>query len=290
MLNRRLVKSPNIIPTAMSQRTVFFISDQTGVTAETLGHSLLTQFEGVKFRQVTLPFLSNRDKAEEAVAKINLTAQLEGVRPIIFSTLVDDDLRVMFQRSNGLYLDFFDAFLAPLEKELEQRSSHTAGRAHGMSDLQKYNQRIDATNYALASDDGGHNRDYDRADLILVGVSRSGKTPTCLYMALQYGIYAANYPLADDDFERGDLPPVLKLHMPKLYGLTIAADRLQQIRKERRPNGRYSTIQQVRFELREAEKLFRRSGIPYIDTTKTSIEEIASTILDKTAVERRVRP
>ena len=184
----------------------------------------------------------------------------------------------------------FDAFLAPLEKELEQRSSHAAGRAHGMSNLQKYNQRIDATNFALASDDGGSNRDYDRADLVLVGVSRSGKTPTCLYLALQYGIYAANYPLADDDFERGDLPAVLKPVKEKLYGLTISAERLQQIRKERRPDGRYATIQQVRFELREAEKLFRRLGIPFLDTTQSSIEEIASTILDKTAIERRVRP
>ena len=274
----------------MSQRTVFFISDETGVTAETLGHSLLTQFEGVTFRQVTLPFLSSPQKAQEAVDRINLTAELEGVRPIIFSTLVNDDLRVLFQNSNGLYLDFFDAFLAPLEKELEQRSSHAAGRAHGMSNLQKYNQRIDATNFALASDDGGSNRDYDRADLLLVGVSRSGKTPTCLYLALQYGIYAANYPLADDDFERGDLPAVLKPVKEKLYGLTISAERLQQIRKERRADGRYATIQQVRFELREAEKLFRRLGIPFLDTTQSSIEEIASTILDKTAIERRVRP
>jgi len=274
----------------MSQRTVFFISDETGVTAETLGHSLLTQFEGVTFRQVTLPFLSSPQKAQEAVDRINLTAELEGVRPIIFSTLVNDDLRVLFQNSNGLYLDFFDAFLAPLEKELEQRSSHAAGRAHGMSNLQKYNQRIDATNFALASDDGGSNRDYDRADLVLVGVSRSGKTPTCLYLALQYGIYAANYPLADDDFERGDLPAVLKPVKEKLYGLTISAERLQQIRKERRPDSRYATIQQVRFELREAEKLFRRLGIPFLDTTQSSIEEIASTILDKTAIERRVRP
>ena len=274
----------------MSQRTVFFISDETGVTAETLGHSLLTQFEGVTFRQVTLPFLSSPQKAQEAVDRINLTAELEGVRPIIFSTLVNDYMRLLFKISIGLYLDFFDAFLVPLEKELEQRSSHAAGRAHGMSNLQKYNQRIDATNFALASDDGGSNRDYDRADLVLVGVSRSGKTPTCLYLALQYGIYAANYPLADDDFERGDLPAVLKPVKEKLYGLTISAERLQQIRKERRPDGRYATIQQVRFELREAEKLFRRLGIPFLDTTQSSIEEIASTILDKTAIERRVRP
>ncbi len=276
--------------TAMERRTVFFVSDQTGVTAETMGHSLLTQFEGQPFRQVTLPFISTPEKALEAVGKINATARAEGVRPVIFSTLVQEELREIIKRAEGLFLDFFDAFLGPLELELKLKSSRTQGRAHGMQDINAYTLRINATNFALANDDGAVSRDYDQADLILIGVSRSGKTPTCLYMALQYGIFAANYPLADEEFEAGRLPEVLLRHERKLYGLTIAPERLQQIRHERKPNSRYSSLAQVEYELRAAEALFRRHGVPYINTTETSIEEIASRILDKTGVERRLRP
>jgi hypothetical protein len=274
----------------MSLRTVFFVSDQTGVTAETLGHSLLTQFDGQQFRQVTVPFISNLDKAREAVRRINLTAEIEGTRPIVFSTLVQDDIRREVQESVGLFLDFFDAFLAPLERELAVRSSHTTGRAHGMADLKTYTLRMEATNFALANDDGASTRNYDKADVILLGVSRTGKTPTCLYMALQYGVFAANYPLADEEFETGKLPAALEEHRSKLYGLTIAPARLEQIRRERRPDGRYASPQQVGYELRESVKIFQRHAIPYVDTTQFSIEEIASTILDQTGVERRVRP
>lgn len=274
----------------MERRTVFFVSDQTGVTAETMGHSLLTQFDAQAFRQVTLPFISTIDKAQEAVRRINATAEAEGVRPVIFSTLVQEDLREIIKRANGLFLDFFDAFLGPLEMELNLKSSRLQGRAHGMSDIAAYTTRINATNFALANDDGAVTRDYERADLILVGVSRTGKTPTCLYMALQYGIFAANFPFADEEFETGRLPASLVKHQRKLYGLTIAPERLQQIRNERRPNSNYSSPSQVDFEVRTAEAIFRRYDIPCINTTECSIEEIASRILDRTGVERRLRP
>jgi regulator of PEP synthase PpsR (kinase-PPPase family) len=274
----------------MDERIVYFLSDQTGVTAETLGHSLLTQFDSQKFRQVTLPFIDTRDKAEEAVARINESVTDDSHRPIIFSTLVQDEFRAIVRQANGLHLDIFDVFLDPLSEELQQTPTHEPGRAHGMSDIDAYMKRIEATNFALANDDGGVSRNYDMADVILVGVSRSGKTPTCLYLALQYGVYAANYPLTDEEFESGQLPDILVKQKKKLYGLSIAPDRLRHIRKERRPLGRYSSAQQVRFELRESDKLFRRYSIPHIDTTKFSIEEIASRILDSTGVERRVRP
>lgn len=274
----------------MDRRTVFFVSDQTGVTAETMGHSLLTQFDGQAFRQVTLPFISTVDKAEEAVRRINATGEAEGVRPVVFSTLLQEDLREIIKRANGLFLDFFDAFLGPLELELKTKSSRAQGKAHGMADIGAYTLRINATNFALANDDGAVVRDYERADLILVGVSRSGKTPTCLYMALQYGIFAANYPFSEEELEEGRVPPVLVPHQKKLYGLTIAPERLQQIRNERRPNSRYSSPQQVDFEVRTAESIFKRFNIHYINTTECSIEEIASRILDKTGLERRLRP
>jgi regulator of PEP synthase PpsR (kinase-PPPase family) len=274
----------------MNRRTVFFVSDQTGVTAETMGHSLLTQFEGLEFRQVTLPFIATIDKAEEAVRKINATAVEDGARPVVFSTLVKDDLRSVVKRSQGLFLDFFDAFLGPLEAELHVKSSERAGRAHGIADQLVYSTRIEATNFALAADDGGVTADYERADVILVGVSRSGKTPTCIYMAMQYGVFAANYPFTEEDFESKQLPQLLRSHTPKLFGLTIKPARLQQIRNERRPGSRYASIAQCEFEVRCAETTFQRHGIPCLDTTECSIEEIASRVIDRKGIERRLRP
>jgi regulator of PEP synthase PpsR (kinase-PPPase family) len=272
------------------RRTVFFVSDQTGVTAETLGRSLLTQFEAHDFDQVTVPFIDSIDKADEVVRRINAVAAEQGTRPLVFSTLVQEELRERFIRVSGLFLDFFEAFLSPLERELQTKSSHTIGRAHGMKNAGVYDRRIEATNFALQSDDGARTGDYDFADVILVGVSRTGKTPTCLYLALAYGVFAANYPLSEDDLEAGTLPKALEPFRQKLYGLTISPDRLQQIRRERRPIGRYASADQVRYELRSAEALFARYQVPFVDTTAFSIEEIASKILSATGIERRTRP
>ncbi len=274
----------------MINRTVFFVSDQTGITAETMGHSLMTQFDGIEFRQVTVPFISTVDKALEAVRKIDLVAAQEGKRPIVFSTLVQEDVRNVVRGSTGFFLDFFDPFLAPLAAELNMQSTHTTGKTHRMADTHAYAMRIDATNFALANDDGSVVRDYERADIILVGVSRSGKTPTCLYLAMQYGIFAANYPLTEEDLESRKLPPALEAHSRKLFALTIKPDRLQQIRNERRPDSRYSSARQVAFEVRAAESLYERHGIPMLDATEVSIEEISSRILDRTGIERRLRP
>jgi regulator of PEP synthase PpsR (kinase-PPPase family) len=273
----------------VSRRTIFFVSDQTGVTAETLGHSLMTQFEGQEFRPVTLPFVSNLDKAQEAVRRIDRAGQEEGLRPIVFSTLVQDELRDAVMKANALFLDLFSAFVGPLERELHTRSTHRAGRAHGIADLAAYTTRINATNFALANDDGSGG-DYAHADVVLIGVSRVGKTPTCVYMALQYGVFAANYPLTEDDLEAGRLPVRLDPYRSKLYGLTIRPERLQQIRSERRPDSRYASRVQVQYELRAADALFGRLGIPSLDTSESSIEEIASRILNTTGIERRLRP
>ena len=255
-----------------------------------MGHSLMTQFDGIEFRQVTVPFISTVDKAIEAVRKIDLIAKQEGVRPIVFSTLVQEDVRNVVRASTGFFLDFFDPFLSPLENELKTQSHHLTSRSHRMADTHAYAMRIDATNFALANDDGSVIRDYERADVILVGVSRSGKTPTCLYLAMQYGIFAANYPLTEDDLESRKLPTALESYARKIFALTIKPDRLQQIRNERRPDSRYSSTSQVAFEVRAAESLFERTGIPVLDVTECSIEEISSRILDRTGIERRLRP
>lgn len=271
-------------------RTVFFVSDHSGVTAETMGHSLLSQFELLTFQAETLPFITSPDRAREALMAINAAAARTGVPPIIFSTLVREEERTIVKQAQGLFLDFFDAFLSPLESELGQKSLHALGRAHGMIDMASYMQRIDATNFALANDDGSRSREFGRADVVLIGVSRSGKTPTCLYLALQYGIYAANHPLTEEDLEHMEVPRSLRMHRQKLFGLTIEPERLQEIRATRRPGSRYSSAQQVRFELRAAEQLYGRFGVPYLDTTRCSVEEISSRILQATGVPRRLRP
>ena len=274
----------------MAERAVFFLSDQTGVSAEALGHSLITQFSGQNFRETTLPFIDSEDKASAAVRTINAASKQSALKPLVFSTLVQPNLRTIVKQAEGLHLDLFDAFLEPLAAELNASPTFVLGGAHGMSDIGTYMRRIEATNFALANDDGGVSRDYDAADVILIGVSRTGKTPTCLYLALQYGVYAANFPLTEEELETGRLPPFLTDQVDKLFGLTIAPTRLRQIRKERRPMGKYSSAQQVRFELREAAKIFRRYGIAHVDATEFSIEEISSRILESTGVERRVRP
>lgn len=272
----------------MRRRTVFFVSDQTGVTSETVGHSVLAQFAGLEVREVTLPFISTIEKAHEAVRRINRAAEEEGARPIVFSTLVEDEMRGIVKKCNALFLDCFGGLMDPLERELERRSAHRTGRSHLVADA-AYTLRMDAINYALANDDGAGG-DYGRADVVLVGVSRSGKTPTCLYMALQYGVFTANYPLTDDELEAGVLPRRLEPHRKKLYALTIKPERLRQIREERRPQSRYASAQQVQYEVRAAEAIFARYGLGVLDTTETSIEEIASRILNAAGVERRLRP
>lgn len=273
----------------MNRRTVFFVSDQTGITAETLGRSLLTQFDALDFRQVTLPFISTEDKAMEAVRRIKLTAQVEGRRPVVFATFARGELGDLIRESGALFLDFFDAFIEPLEKEFETRSSHTIGRTHGVSGDESYQRRIDAMNFALSTDDGTGMRGYEEAEVILIGVSRTGKTPTCIYLALHYGVYAANYPLTDEDFEASGLPKAVQRYRNKLFGLSIEADQLRRIREERRPDSRYASMQQINFELRESMAMFRRNGISYADTTDSSIEEIASTILDTMEIDRADR-
>jgi len=271
-------------------RTICFVSDRTGVTAETMGHSLLSQFEGLQFRSVTMPFVTSVEQAQGVVGRINAIAREERARPIIFCTLVDDGVRATLQQANGLFLDFFGAFLEPLETELAMESAHTSGRAlHGVSSDPTYLSRIDAVNFAVANDDGAGARNYRNAKVILIGVSRSSKTPTSLYMALQYGVFVANYPLTEDDLESGELPPILLPYTSRLYGLTIKPERLQQIRSERRPGSRYASAQQVQYEVRTAHSLLERLRIPFLDVTDCSIEEIASRILDHMGLDRHVR-
>jgi regulator of PEP synthase PpsR (kinase-PPPase family) len=268
-------------------RPVFYVSDGTGITAETIGHSLLTQFSGLRFSTDRLPFVDSADKAREAARRIRAAGENAGARPVVVNSCVDAELNRLLAESGALMLDIFAPFIAPLEEELGLvRNSHI-GRAHGIVDFDIYHRRINAMNYALAHDDGVK-LDYSEADLILVAVSRAGKTPTCVYLALHHGVRAANYPLTPEDLESERLPAILRQHRDKLFGLTIDPVRLHQIRQERRPDSRYAQLDTCRREVSQAEAMLRREGVEMLSTTHASIEEIASRVLEHLGINREM--
>jgi [pyruvate, water dikinase]-phosphate phosphotransferase / [pyruvate, water dikinase] kinase len=268
----------------MTNRTVYFVSDGTGITAETFGNSILAQFP-TKPRHVRRPFVDTAEKAYAVVREINETGEREGKRAIVFATLVDRDvLKIVRDQCQARVLDMFGTFIEPLEDEFEVKSNHRVGRFSDVARSQEYHDRIEAINFSLAHDDGQSAKNLDAADVILVGVSRSGKTPTSLYLAMQHGIKAANYPLIPEDFERDKIPASLAPHKRKCFGLTIDPERLSQIRNERRPGSKYADLMNCRYEVNEAEKMMKRDGIAWLSSTHKSIEEIATTIL------RDIRP
>jgi len=270
-----------------NRRTVFFVSDRTGITAEMLGNSLLVQFDEFQFTRHTVPFVDSPEKVDEAIRDINATAARERRRPIVFSSIADESASERIRGgADALTLDLFQIFIAPLEGEFGVRSSHAAGRSHGIADGNEYFSRMEAINFAQAHDDGAATRDLSKAQVILVGVSRCGKTPTSLYLALQFGVRAANFPLTPDDFSDRRLPASVVPYRDALFGLTILPERLREIREARRPGSRYASLENCRQEVREAEHLMERERIPIIDTSSKSIEEIATTILHRTGLRR----
>lgn len=270
------------------QRHVFFISDGTGITAETLGLSLISQFSGIEFKHNTLPYIDSPDKALTALEHINEVYHTYGNKPIVFMTLVDKSLRELIGSGPGLSIDLFSVFIPQLEDELGMKASGEKGRSHGVHDMAQYHARIEAINFTLATDDGLNPKYYESADLILVGVSRSGKTPTSIYLALHYGIATANYPLTDDDLNDGQLPKVLRSFTKKCFGLRIDPHRLQQIRAQRRREGAYSTLNQCEREVRQAEAIFAHHDIPVLDTTELSVEEISARIVAEMKLSRKL--
>lgn len=275
------------MPKTARIRTVFYISDRTAITAETLGHSLLAQFEDMDITQVTFPFIDTVDKVKDVLKNINQVSK-NGARPIVFSTLIKSELREIIMTADAVVIDLFDTFIKPLEAEFKTQSSQMMGQHPAL--LKDLDVRIDAVNFAISNDDGVSTKDYDRADVVLIGVSRAGKTPTCLYLGLQFGIYAANYPLTEDDLqiEYKKIPGVLVPFRDRLFGLTINAERLQKIRSERRPNSRYSSLHQCQQEVAMAEFLFVSKNIPFINITTMSVEEIAATIMHRVRLKRRL--
>ncbi len=270
----------------MNERQIFIISDRTGITAEALAGSLMSQFPSIRVSSETLVFIDNLAKADKTVEQINTVFEATGVEPLVFMTLVDDDVRDRITSSKAVFYDLFGTFIEPLELELGVKSSHKVGKSHGVRDMKQYSSRISAVQFSLTTDDGMETGHYNNADIIIIGVSRSGKTPTSLYLSLHYGIFAANYPLTALELESKKLPDVLMEHKHKLFGLTIDPLRLLQIRQERYKGDTYSSTKACQLEVAQAESIYRLARVPNINTSKMSIEEIGATIMNKTGVRR----
>jgi len=270
-----------------SMRNIFYLSDGTGITAENLGHSLISQFDKTQFEHVTLSYVDSIEKANVALATINKAATESKSRPIIFATLVNEEIRKILASADALFIDVFNTFIGPLEQELKIPSSYRIGRSHAVPDESRYTARIEAIDFTLSTDDGNNTYRYNRADIILIGVSRSGKTPTSLYLAMQGGLLTANYPITADDLRSSELPQSLQKFKEKLFGLTIDPDQLHAIRTKRRPGSHYADLSECEYEVKQAERWFKEYRIPYLNTTSLSIEEIATRILAQTGLKRR---
>ncbi len=270
------------------KRNAFIVSDRTGLTAEAMAHSLLSQFPSIDFHMETFTFVDTVAKARELVERCDSIRENTGSAPLVFLTMVNDNLRAVFDETDMEVFDLFRTFIGPMEKQLGVKSSHTIGKSHGVTDEKAYTSRIAAVHFALQTDDGMDFDHYRQADLIIVGVSRCGKTPTSLYLSLHYGLYVSNYPLTDHELERKELPQALQRYTDKLFGLTIDPFRLLQIRQQRYQGSTYSTAATCQREIAQAEALFRSHGIPWLNTTRMSVEEIGAMVVNRTKAGTRI--
>jgi len=257
---------------------VFFLSDSTGISAETMGNALLIQFPDLRFERRLIPFISSVEEARRVVAILDAAAD-GAVAPLAFSTTAVEEVRQELLRTKCPLIDFFGMHMDSVESILGAKGIRVAARLHGMGDVKRYNARMAAVEYAIEHDDGQSMRALDKADVILLAPSRCGKTPTTMYLALQHGIFVANYPLVDEDFESAELPRPVRVLRNRCFGLTTTPARLSQVRNERRPNSRYASFEQCSYELREAEAMYRNHRLPVINSSTKSVEEMSTVIL-----------
>jgi len=271
-------------------RHVYFLSNRTAITAETLGHSLLAQFPDTAFTTVTIPFVDSEPKAQKILERIRISFERSKLKPIVISTMADEKISAIIHQSDALIIDPFERFLPDLEAELHAHSIHESGQSHRIINQSLYESRIEAIDFSMVHDDGATTKLYNKTDIIVIGVSRSGKTPTCLYLALQYGLKAANYPITEEDMDSEQLPPTVRQYKRKLFGLTTNPKRLAHIREERRPASRYASLEQCRYEIRAVEQMYQQHRIPFINTATMSIEEIATKVVEVSGLHRLNRP
>lgn len=270
------------------RRDVFYVSDGTAITCETLGHVVLGQF-AVQPNEKTFPFVESDEKLSELLKQIQRSYQLHGVKPLVFFSMVVPEMRTRLLQAPAHFYDVLESIVQRVSLDIEMEPAPKLQRSRSVGkDLDTYFDRIAAIEYTLAHDDGVSLKDLDRADIILLGVSRSGKTPTSLYMAMQFGLRVVNYPFIAEDMHAMHLLPEFEFHRHKLFGLTINAERLTEIRENRLAGSEYASNQQCLQELATVEALFRREAIPYINTSSLSVEEISTRILERTGLKRRL--
>jgi len=270
------------------KRTAFFVSESTGITAETLGHSLLSQFDTVDFEQIYMPYINTILRAKALTVRMQEAADRDGDRPLVFGTMLNTEIRDVIKSGNCFYIELFEGFVEPLSEELGIAPSRQSGRSHAITKPSYYTKRIEAINFAMNNDDGVRPDNFPQSDVVITGVSRSGKTPTCLYLAMHYGLRSANYPITEEDFEVGDLPKEVSAVKDKLFALTIDPQRLQMIREERLAGSEYASLKRCQADIRQAQGMFKRLGVPVMNTTNQSIEEISTRILR--ALKSSLRP
>ena len=264
-----------------TKRTVFFVSESTGITAETLGKSLLSQFPHIEFTYHQCSFVNSKSKAESLVKEINEESARHSYRPLVFATMPEDEINKIIETADCHYYEIFESFLDQIGHDLHTEPTRESGLSHGLINEKVYDARIDALNFTLKHDDAMVLKTLGDADVIIIGVSRSGKTPTSLYLALKFGIKAANYPITDDDFNQNKLPEVLLQNREKLFATSINAKRLHQIRDKRRPNSQYSSLSTCKSEIKKAQALYEKYGLYPMDVSSQSIEELAAQIVRK---------
>ncbi|KAB2113205.1 posphoenolpyruvate synthetase regulatory kinase/phosphorylase PpsR [Vibrio alginolyticus] len=269
-------------------RDVFYVSDGTAITCETLGHVVLGQFPFIP-NEKTFPFVESQDKATDVVKEIETSYQRNGVKPLVFFSIVVPKVREMLLEAPAYSYDVLESIVQKVQDDIQMAPKPKLQRSRSVGkDSDTYFDRIAAIEYTLAHDDGITLKGLEQADIILLGVSRSGKTPTSLYMAMQFGLRVVNYPFIAEDVKMMRLLPEFEIHRHKLFGLTIDPERLTEIRENRLSGSDYASTEQCKLELDTVEALFRREAIPYINTSSLSVEEITTRILEKAGMKRRL--
>ncbi|WP_172562643.1 posphoenolpyruvate synthetase regulatory kinase/phosphorylase PpsR [Vibrio furnissii] len=269
-------------------RDVFYVSDGTAITCETLGHVVLGQFSFVP-NEKTFPFVETDDKLSDLIKQIEHSFQRSGVRPLVFFSIVIPEFRTRLLNAPAHCYDVLESIVQRVKDDIQMEPTPKLQRSRSVGkDSNTYFDRIAAIEYTLAHDDGISTKGLDQADVVLLGVSRSGKTPTSLYMAMQFGLRVVNYPFIADDIRALKLLPEFEIHRHKLFGLTIDPERLTEIRENRLSGSDYASTEQCQTELATVEALFRREAIPYINTSSLSVEEISTRILEKAGLKRRL--
>jgi regulator of PEP synthase PpsR (kinase-PPPase family) len=274
VVNRHATGTSEVVP-------VFFLSDSTGISAETMGNALLIQFPNLRFERTLFPFISSVDEARAVVARLDEALDTSPRTPLVFTTAASDEVRLELRRTRCPLIDFFDLHMQQVEAILETPGERLAARLHGVGDIKRYNSRMQAIEYTIEHDDGQSVRSLNKADVILVAPSRCGKTPTAMYLALQHGLFVANYPIVEEDLEVTELPRPVRHLRERCFGLMTSPQRLSAVRQERRPGSQYASLEQCTFELRRTEAMFKRHRLPVVDSSTKSVEEISTMILQR---------